>query len=265
MRAKYLLCSAGIIVAFCITGCDGRREQDAKTDPNQYCFPFYKETGEAVEYIDAGETKRTTQFLEYQTAAGFKMRILRGTGGLGHPNKQCQVETGGFSFRWANGRLMPRWDYKTGKRNTEGSLVEYFVRFHPPSQRLAEKFDYPEWMFEGAFRIPGHERVVVMPFAGYANAQGIPADRNNRSLWRPRLLLEDARGPADSFNCGPLSNEEKDGELHVSFKNFRKNASKCMGGLQFGPGATGRFDIYDEDFFGQGAAITNAVINELNS
>ena len=148
-------------------------------------------------------------------------------------------------------------------------MVQYFVRFSRPEENPVEKFDYPKWMFEGAFRIPGHENILVLPHAERGGPEFIPSDRNNRALWRPRLLLEDARDLAGNpimFFCGGLSYEEKDGLLHVVIKDFRKNASKCMGGPKaFASGAGGRLDIYDEDFFGQGAAITNAVIKELNN
>jgi len=269
MRVLFRTAILMSIFSLLISGCEKSAPQNAKDGPNVYCAPFYKETGEVVEYNDDGTLKRTTQFLEFQTASGFKMRILRGSGGLGQPNRQCQMESGEFSFRWVSGKLLPAWDYKTGKANQEGSMVEYFVRFALPSENSVRKFDYPKWMFDGAFRIPGHEKILVLPFADFGDPKLIPTDRNNRALWRPRLFLEDVRdlvGNSLTFFCDSgLSYEEKGGALQVLVNHPRKNADHCMGGLAFASGAGGRLDIYDEDFLGQGTAITNAVIKELNS
>jgi hypothetical protein len=241
-----------------------------KDDPSVYCKPYAKEIGEIVTYqgID-GKIQRVSRFEEYKTAAGFKMRLPRGTGSMGNPNKQCQMETAQFNFRWFNGKLFPTWDYKTGRRMEDGSAVHYFVRFSLPSENPVRKFDYPKWMFEGVFPIPGHEKIRVLPFAEWMRPEFIPANRNDRSQWRPRLLLDEAHdlagNPITFFCDAGLSYEEQGGTLFVSVNHSRKYSDKCMGGLAFVSGAGGRLDIYDEDFLGQGAAITNAVIKELNS
>lgn len=248
---------------------DKSYKTDPKDDPNVYCKPGFKEAGEVVEYEGAdGKMRRSVQFKEVETAAGFTMRIPNGVGGLGHPTKKCAMEEGEFEFRWVDGKLQPYFDYKTGRLNNQGSMVKYFVTFSPPSDNPVKKFEYPKWMFEGAFRIPGHGKILVLPFAEWGAPSFIPADRNNLALWRPKLLLEDTHDLAGNpimFYCSDLFWEKRGDGVHVTIKDYRKNASRCMGGLAFVSGAGGRFDIYDEDFFGQGAAITNAVIQELNA
>lgn len=264
-----------LVLALGLNGCgpssteQGKSHKiDPKNDPNVYCAPGFKEAGEVVHYNDDGTMKRAVQFFEYETAADFTMRIPNGVGGLGHPNKKCAMEEGEFEFRWVDGKLQPYFDYKTGRRNNQGSMVKYFVTFSPPSDNPVKKFEYPKWMFEGAFRIPGHGKILVLPFAEWGAPSFIPADRNNLAIWRPKLLLEDARDLAGNpimFYCSDLFWEKRGDGVHVTIKDFRKNASRCMGGLAFASGAGGRFDIYDEDFLGQGTAITNAVIQELNT
>lgn len=259
-------------LALSLSGCgpsSAPHKLDPKDDPNVYCAPGFKEAGEVVHYNDDGTMKRAVQFFEYETAANFTMRIPNGVGGLGHPNKKCAMEEGEFEFRWVDGKLQPYFDYKTGKSNNAGSWVKYFVTFSPPSDNPVRKFEYPKWMFEGAFRIPGHEKILVLPFAEFGDPKHIPADRKNLALWRPKLLLEDARdlagNPITFFCASGLSYQEKGGVLHVSITPRPGKLHKCMANPAFVSGAGGRLDIYDEDFLGQGAAITNAVIQELNT
>lgn len=270
MKIKNIVLSWLFVVITLLTGCDHSKSIEAKNDPKIYCQPFSKDSGETRKYIgDDGKPQHYAQFQEYKTAAGFSMRIPFGTGGLGSPDKFCQMQFGAFKFRWINKKLVPIWDYKTGKRNDEGSKIEYFVRFTAPEKNLVEKFDYPKWMLEGAFPIPGHDSIYLLPFANFGDPKYIPVDHSDRTLWRPRLLLKDARdlaGNSPTFVCNAgFIYKEKDGALHVFINQPNKNANKCMTNLAFTSGAGGRLDIYEEKFFEDGAAITNAIIHELNT
>lgn len=269
MKIKNIVLSSLFVIISLLTGCDHSKNIEAKNSPKIYCQPFSVESGEIRKYTsDDGKAEQYPQFREYKTAAGFGMRIPFGAGGLDSPNKSCQMQSGGFKFRWHNKKLVPIWDYQTGKRNDEGSQVEYFVRFTPTEENLVEKFDYPTWMLEGSFSIPGHDSIYLLPFADFGDPKYIPLDRSDRKLWRPRLLLKEARdlaGNSATFVCNAgFSYKEINGALHVFINRPNKNATKCMTNLAFTSGAGGRLDIYEENFLEDGAAITSAVIQELN-
>jgi hypothetical protein len=275
MKNKAFLTSSLLVLMTLLTldlsGCRRRNQLDPKDDPNVYCQPLSKEVGDIIEYPDAGNEsgpkKTVHSFSEYKTAAGFTMRIPSGVGGMDHPNAKCELESGEFHFRWVDGKLMPSVDYSTGRNRSEGTDVKYFVSFSPPSENLVEKFDYPKWMLDDSFKIPGHENVLVLPYAGWMESQHVPKDRKNRANWRAELMLLDARdlaGNAITFTCGVLKYTEKNGLLYadVIYKDFGTN---CMGTLAFVSGAGGRLDIYGDNFLDNAAPITNAIVSELNS
>lgn len=170
-------------------------------------------------------------------------------------------------FRWVNGKLEPTGDYRTGKKNNDGTMVKYFVGFSRPEENPVRKFNRPKWMYLGAFRMPENERIIFLPFGDYYSSTSVPVDSNDRSKWRPTLLLEDARdlaGNSINFYCmkGYTYREDETG-LHISV-NLYDDYDKCVTNVAFVSGAGGRLDIYGKDFLNQGAAITNAVINDLN-
>ena len=232
-------------------GCDNKAAE-SKAKPEVTCQqPLKKDLGDAI---------------EYHTAAGFKMRVPKNMGGMDKPNNKCQLTSGEFNWLWYKGKLHPFWN--SAENMNPGTFVKYFVRFRPPEENKVEKFTRPQWQFEQAFRIPGHEHILLLPYADYGDPKLLPSDRSNRRLWRPLLLLENAHDPAGNalpFVCrAGLSYHEVNGDLRVSLKP-RTGLSPCMTNVAFADGAGGRLDIYEEDFFNQGAAITNAVMKEITS
>lgn len=254
-----------------ISGCDSRTVVDPKDDPEFYCKPFAKPVGGFAKYVTPnGESEPISLMNEFKTAAGFKMRIPWGSGGLSDPNEQCKMQSGEIAFRWSGGKLLPEWNANTGARNP-GSEVKYFVWFRSPSENRIKKIELQDWMLEGAIRIPSHDKILFLPFADLAsNRRNDTINRNDRSKWQPVLLLEGARDSVGNpifFYClAGLSYVESAGRTSVTVNHPQKYGSKCKGGPRlFADGAGGALDIYDEDFLGQGAAITNAVLNEIDS
>lgn len=244
------------------------KSSDAEQLRNK-CEKNYIEYGEVREYIDKdGRSQRHPDFVIYRTAAKKRLRMPPEEGALNKPNDLCEMETGSVSFKWSEEKLLPIVNKTEGTYNTTGSLVKYFIRFSPPSEKEIKSKKLPEWLLEGAFPVPENNRILVLPFAGWYSAEQVPKQRSNRESWRPRLLLLDALdqfGNPLIFDCySGLVINEVNGVKQVHVALPKSGPAQCSGYLLFMKGGGGRLDIHEYDFIKNGTKISNAVFKRAN-
>lgn len=244
------------------------KSSDAEQLRNK-CEKDYIEYEGVREYTDIdGRSRSQPDFVIYRTAAKKRLRVPPEEGALRKPNNLCEMETGSVRFKWSEEKLLPIIKKAEGTRNTAGLLVEYFMRFSPPSEKKTNSKKLREWFLEGAFPVPENNRILVLPFAGYYSAELVPKQRNNRELWKPRLLLLDALdqfGNPLIFHCyrGLVINEVN-GVTQVRVALPKYGPAQCSGYLLFMNGGGGRLDIHEYDFIKNGTKISNAVFKRAN-
>lgn len=253
-------------VILALQACGEREQVDLKDDPDVYCKRGTNPVGPPIYYPEASprsEQKSMDSWEEWKTTAGYTLRIPAGVGGLSQWGKKCEMAAAIFEFKWVDGKLLSYYDLKTGYPRTEGTWVKYFVSFSPPIVDGVKNYIYQKWKLEGAFRIPGHEKIWLLPYGRKPDPKFIPADREDPKNFWPALMLEDgldAGGNGTIFYCDPIKLTPNNNRIDVEVPG-----KYCQGYVSYVIGSGGRLDIFGDHFFDIAAPITNAVTTELKS
>ncbi|MBX9900400.1 MAG: hypothetical protein K2Y28_06405 [Burkholderiaceae bacterium] len=257
-------------VIFALQACGEREQVDLKDDSNVNCKRGTNPVGPPIYYPEASprsEQKSMDSWEEWKTTAGYTMRIPAGVGGVSHRSEKCEMAAAIFEFKWVDGKLLSYYDLKTGYPRTEGTWVKYFVSFNPPVVDGVKSYIYRQWKFGGAFKIPEHEKIWLLPYGSVADPKYIPADRENPKNFRPAIMLEDAPDPAGNgaiFYCDPIKLKPNGNRIDVEVV-YRDSGTNCQGYVYFAYGSGGRLDIFGDHFFDIATPITNAVTAEIKS
>jgi hypothetical protein len=267
---KFLIWLPMIVMIPMLIACGEQTQLDPKDDPSVYCQSVINPVGPPIYYPETSERseqKSMDSWEEWKTTAGYTMRIPAGVGGVSHRSKKCEMAEAIFQFKWVDGKLLSYYDLKTGYPRTEGTWVKYFVSFSPPIVDGVENYAFPKWRLVDAFKIPGHEKIWLLPYARAADPKYIPADRENPKNFRPAIMLEDAPDPAGNgaiFYCDPIKLKPNGNRIDVEVI-YRDAGTNCQGYVYFEYGSGGRLDIFGDHFFDIATPITNAVTAEIKS
>lgn len=257
-------------VILALQACGEREQVDLEDDPNVYCKQRTNSVGPPIYYPEnspRSEQKSMVSWEEWKTAAGYSLRIPAGVGGGSYRSKKCEMAEAIFEFKWVDGKLLSYYDLKTGYPRTEGIWVKYFVSFSPPIVNGIENYAFPKWRLVDSFKIPGHEKIWILPYGSKPDPKYIPADREDPKNFWPAIMLEDAKDPAGNgtiFYCDPMKFTKENNQIYVEFVNQSK-PTYCRGDVIFLFGSGGRLDIHGGTFFDIAAPITNAVTAEIKS